>query len=310
MIAPSSISELSDALRDDAGVEGPVGNISLAGLNRVIRHAPQDLTVTVESGMTLGALQKRLAESGQWLPLDPPDAGSITIRELLDRDRSGPRRFGFGTARDWVIGLRAVLPDGRVIESGGGVVKNVAGYEIHKLLIGARGELAVIAEAAFKVNPVPECEEFFSADCPDPSVTQQLLTELLTGAVNPHVVDLHNVHTRTLQLVVGFCGSAREVEWQRDRLPASVKWHSTDLRHADLFAEEHDARDVQSVSVRPSELSGFVDTLLNQCFVARAGNGIVYSLFPNMPPRVSGAIETRVQHLFDPRRRLVAPTSN
>jgi glycolate oxidase FAD binding subunit len=136
----------------------PPGAVVLhtTGLNRVVEYSPADLTVTIEAGVALGLLQEVLGRHGQWLPWDPPVPGAATIGGLLAAGASGPLRLGYGTPRDWVLGMRVALGDGRLVRSGGKVVKNVAGYDTHKLHIGALGTLGVIAEVTFKLAPLPE----------------------------------------------------------------------------------------------------------------------------------------------------------
>ena len=125
-------------------------------LNRILEYNPADLTITVEAGATLADAQAALREHGQWLPWDPPAPDQATIGGLLAAGASGPLRLGYGTPRDWVLGMRVVLGDGRLVKSGGKVVKNVAGYDTHKVQLGALGTLGVIAEATLKVAPLPE----------------------------------------------------------------------------------------------------------------------------------------------------------
>ncbi|MBI2723493.1 MAG: FAD-binding oxidoreductase [Chloroflexi bacterium] len=132
--------------------------LSTVRLARVLEHEPADLTIVVEAGMRLGDLQRLLAGHGQWLPLDPAAAAECTVGGLLSANASGPARHAFGTARDWVIGTRVVHTDGSVTKSGGRVVKSVAGFDMHKLYIGAHGSLGVIAEVAFKLAPLPRLE--------------------------------------------------------------------------------------------------------------------------------------------------------
>lgn len=124
-------------------------------LNRVLDYVPSDLTITVEAGITLAAVQVLLAPHQQWLPWDPPCIDA-TLGGLLATAASGPLRLGYGTPRDWVLGMRVALGDGRLVKSGGKVVKNVAGYDSHKLHIGALGTLGVIGEVTFKLAPLPE----------------------------------------------------------------------------------------------------------------------------------------------------------
>jgi glycolate oxidase FAD binding subunit len=127
----------------------------MARMNRVIAHEPADLTVTVEPGVRLHDLQEQLAAHGQRLPLDPPCGGEATVAGVLAVNASGPMRHAYGTARDWLIGARVVHADGSTSKSGGRVVKNVTGYDMHKLHVGALGSLGVIAEATFKLVPLP-----------------------------------------------------------------------------------------------------------------------------------------------------------
>jgi glycolate oxidase FAD binding subunit len=127
-----------------------------AALDQILDYNPPDLTITVQAGVALDALQAALAPHGQWLPWLPPTPGAATIGGLLAAGVSGPLRLGYGAPRDWVLGMRVALAGGRLVKSGGKVVKNVAGYETHKLHIGALGTLGVIVEATFKVFPLPE----------------------------------------------------------------------------------------------------------------------------------------------------------
>src|SRR6185503_10819360 len=157
-LCPSSAEELARSLRDASQAASRIERIDLSALSRILEHAPEDMTVTVEAGATLASLQRALASRGQWLPVDPPHPERLTLAGLLDTNASGPRRAGFGTIRDYVIGLRVALADGRLIRSGGKVVKNVAGYDLMKLFIGARGTLGVIVEVTFKLLPLPEAE--------------------------------------------------------------------------------------------------------------------------------------------------------
>jgi glycolate oxidase FAD binding subunit len=125
------------------------------GLDRVIEHSPADMVVSVEAGITLEAVQAELERSGQFLPIDPFNSPGHTIGGLLATAWSGPLRLRFGSARDFLIGIRVALPDGRLASAGGRVVKNVSGYDLMKLHHGAMGTLGVIVAASFKVFPKP-----------------------------------------------------------------------------------------------------------------------------------------------------------
>jgi len=125
------------------------------GLDRVLEHSQADMVVSVEAGITLEALQAELGKAGQFLPLDPFNSPGHTIGGLLATGWTGPLRQRFGSARDFLIGIRVALPDGRLAAAGGRVVKNVSGYDLMKLHYGAMGTLGVIVAASFKVFPKP-----------------------------------------------------------------------------------------------------------------------------------------------------------
>jgi glycolate oxidase FAD binding subunit len=128
--------------------------ISTNHLNHVIDYPARDLTITVQTGITMQKLQDTLAAENQWLPIDiPPTA---TIGGAIACDVSGPRRYGYGTLRDYVIGITVVNDRGEETHAGGRVVKNVAGYDMMKLHTGALGTLGIITQVTLKVKPKPE----------------------------------------------------------------------------------------------------------------------------------------------------------
>lgn len=300
-----SVSRIANQLRAAYERRVPVGRIDLSAHNRVIAHVPEDMTVTVESGITLGELQVALGKRGQWLPLDPAGADRLTIRELLDENRSGPRRFGYGTARDWLIGLKAVMADGRVICAGANVVKNVAGYDLHKLLIGARGELAVIVEATFKVSPLPQSEIVMATSCSATAETMELVRAVLNSPVNPVVLDLFQFEGEALQAIVTFAGTARETEWQREQIAGLAKWRDSSLEHEVRFYELLAGRWPVRKSVLPEKLGQVVEGNTGQ-WVARAGNGVIYYLPTDNgeTPPVANPLSERIRRLFDPHKIL------
>ena len=127
-----------------------------AGLSRVLAVEPGDLIITVEAGVTMARVQAALAPHGQFLPLDPPAPDAATVGGVIATGACGPLRLGYGTPRDWLIGLRVIDARGRLIRGGGKVVKNVTGYDLPKMHIGALGTLGLIVEATFKTCPLPE----------------------------------------------------------------------------------------------------------------------------------------------------------
>jgi glycolate oxidase subunit GlcD len=129
--------------------------LSTRRMKRIIRHEPADLVATVHAGATLVEFQERLAKAGQWLPIDPPDDGRATIGGVVATGLGGAQSLGYGTPRSFVIGMRVLLADGRLIKVGGNVVKNVAGYDLCKLFTGSFGTLGLITEVTFKLRPIP-----------------------------------------------------------------------------------------------------------------------------------------------------------
>lgn len=130
--------------------------LDTTGLGSVLAYAPADLTITVAAGVRLAQVQATLREHNQWLPWNPSAGAQATIGGLLASGQAGMLRLGYGTPRDWLLGARVALPDGRLVKSGGTVVKNVAGYDMHKLHLGAFGTLGVLTSATFKVAPLPQ----------------------------------------------------------------------------------------------------------------------------------------------------------
>jgi len=124
-------------------------------LDRVLEHSQADMVVSVEAGITIEALQAHLAKAGQFLPIDPFNSPGHTVGGLLATGWTGPLRMRFGSARDFLIGIRVALPDGTLAAGGGRVVKNVSGYDMMKLHHGALGTLGVVVAASFKVFPRP-----------------------------------------------------------------------------------------------------------------------------------------------------------
>jgi glycolate oxidase FAD binding subunit len=303
---PMSRDELAAALRSANERRSPIGTPNLRGFNRILEHTPEDMTVTVEAGVTLAALQTALAQRGQWLPVDPPRAGHLTIAGLLSMNVSGPRRYGFGTIRDHLIGLHVALADGRLVRSGGKVVKNVAGFDLLKLFVGARDTIGLIVEATFKLLPLPETERFVGATCPTLEVCGQAVDAVLESGLNPTVLDCHNLGLGEADAVVvlGFSGTREDVEWQASQAAALGFREPATLEYEREFWDQSSPV-VQRWSVLPSRLVEALRELRGVKFVARAGNGVIYH---RGDPRASSSLPTtllrRVKEIFDPNHIL------
>src|SRR6266849_3873873 len=149
--------------------------LSTARLTEIIEHAWADLTVTVQAGCTIQRLQETLAQHGQRLALDPLWPRKATIGGVLSTNDGGALRLRFGALRDLIIGVTIALPDGTLASSGGKVVKNVAGYDLPKLVTGALGTLGVITRAVFRVHPLPRHMRSFSISAADGVEMQQFV---------------------------------------------------------------------------------------------------------------------------------------
>jgi glycolate oxidase FAD binding subunit len=141
----------------------------------VVEHAWGDMTVTVEAGCTVASLQQTLAEHGQRLAIDVLWPERATIGGILATNDSGALRLRFGSLRDLIIGCTVALPDGTVAVSGGKVVKNVAGYDLPKLMTGALGTLGVITQAVFRLHPIPHYTRTLTAKLESPAAAQGLM---------------------------------------------------------------------------------------------------------------------------------------
>lgn len=132
--------------------------VDMSEMNRVVQHNAADLTLVVESGITLASLRETLAAEGQFLALDAPLPERATIGGTLATGVSGPMKWQYGSARDLVIGMKVAQADGRITQSGGQVVKNVSGYDMARLHVGGLGTLGIITEVSFKLTPMPRHE--------------------------------------------------------------------------------------------------------------------------------------------------------
>jgi len=205
--------------------------IDLRGLNQVIDYPARDMTVTVQAGITLAELQELLRPENQRLPVDVPHASQATLGGALSTNVSGPRRYGFGTFRDYVIGITVVNDEGHEVKAGGRVVKNVAGYDLCKLYIGALGTLGVITQVTLKLRPLPEERALVLLRCKAQGVGP-LLEQLHRSQTRPVCIDLLNAAAAryigqqagmslpetSWVVVVGFEDNREAVCWQMQQL--------------------------------------------------------------------------------------------
>jgi len=200
--------------------------VVLDRLNRIVEFDAANLNVTVEAGMRLADLQVELAKQREFLPLDPPAEGKATVGGILAANKSGPCRLLYGTARDWVLGMRVVLPGGERIRCGGKVIKNVSGYDMNKLFIGSLGTLGIITEATFKLLPLPAVRRSVAGVFTELSQAAGVVAKVLDSALLPEAMELLDPDAVVLLgstlhldatgygLAVSFAGSRETVERQ------------------------------------------------------------------------------------------------
>ena len=208
-VAPESPELLADVLRESAlltktialagnnsklKMAGPALDaevaVSTRGLARVLQYEPKDLTISVEAGMPFSRLQTLLAAEGQMIALDPPFAAQATIGGVIASNSSGPMRLGYGTARDLVIGMTFATLEGKLVKTGGMVVKNVAGLDMAKLLIGSFGTLAAITSINFRVHSRPAQTMTFLLRAAKLQGVRELRQMIRRSPLQPIAVDL------------------------------------------------------------------------------------------------------------------------
>ncbi len=284
---------------DFGGIPGRPGvAVDLRGLGRVVDYPVADMTITVEAGITLAALREVLAREGQRLSIEAPRANLATIGGIYATDTSGPRRFGHGRPRDQIIGVRYVDAGGRPIKGGGRVVKNVAGYDLPKLLTGSMGTLGILAELTLKVRPLPEASALAWVPYPSLAEAALALEGLNTSATRPVALELLGPSASGRiggpidlpgggwVLVVGFEDNAASVAWQVGRLEQELGRADPIVRDGDesgplwsalADAQEGETRLTFKVNLRPSMVAGFLADVDpgRWSTLSHAGNGII-----------------------------------
>lgn len=243
--APGSLEELAAVLRVAAeqraavapwggGTQQTIGNpparldlvVRTERLDRVRIHEPADLTIAVGAGITLAALAAHLRPHGQMLPLDPPLATRATIGGLLATAADGPRRLGYGTLRELLIGITVVEAGGRISRGGGMVVKNVSGFDMMKLYHGSFGTLAIIAEANFKLLPIPRAAATLLCRFATAEAAFAAIDALSRTQLTPTAAEYLNHMALAALGSEGVCALALRAEG----LPAAVERHMTAMR--------------------------------------------------------------------------------
>ncbi|HEX3260000.1 MAG TPA: FAD-binding protein [Pseudonocardia sp.] len=230
VLRPQDLDELQAALRDTtgslqiagagtaatwAGLLGPVDAVlDTTALTGVITHNPGDMTVAVRAGTPLAALHDELAEHAQHVSLDAARiAEGATVGGLLATADAGPAALVFGSLRDLVIGVTLVLADGTVARAGGHVIKNVAGYDVAKVVHGSYGTLAVIAEVVLRLHPVPKAAVTLELPCPLAEAAE-VAARVLGGPTEPAALEW----TSDDRLLLRIEGTAAALEARTERV--------------------------------------------------------------------------------------------
>jgi glycolate oxidase FAD binding subunit len=354
IVEPSSVSEVSDLLASahrerqrvsirGAGTKQGWGEsvprstadivLSTARLNRVIAHRHGDLTATVEAGATLADVNRTLAQHGQWIPVDPPWADRCTIGGVVATNDSGPRRHRFGAPRDLIIGVDIVRADGIVAKAGGIVVKNVAGYDLSRLMTGSFGSLAVIVAATFKLYPLPAASRTVLIDlsdvarrggpaCPHRADTWVgpygvVASALLSSQLTPTAIELQVPPSR---LLVRFETTASSAQQQAEAVVsmATGAGASATVAHGDdeeAVWADHQQRpwngDGAVVKITllptavPATLGWMADAMRDGEYdvIGRAGVGVLLA-------RIGGDVERQVRVVNGLRERLLPPSGS
>jgi glycolate oxidase FAD binding subunit len=276
--------------------------IDLRRLNQVIDYPARDMTITVQAGITIAKLQEVLRAEKQRLPIDMPLADRATLGGAVACNVSGPRRYGYGTLRDYVIGISVVNDRGEEAKAGGRVVKNVAGYDLCKLHIGALGTLGIVTQLTLKVRPSPEACAVVAVRCSaeelsawldriHQSQTRPVAVELVSAAAAKDLfTDLADANHWLM--LVGFEDSGDAVAWQVQQLRQelgceySAEWtgDATDAIWTRIVNYPWTAP--AAVSFKANLPPHFAADLcryaapLTERITAHSGNGIVWGLVP------------------------------
>lgn len=306
-VTPASSQEVAAALRDasargqsvnvrGAGTKARMGSpgqpadllLSTAALRRVLVYEPKDLTLSVEPGLPWAELTSLLAAEKQMLPLDPPFAAQATVGGVVLSNCSGPRRRQYGAARDMVIGMTYATMDGALAESGGMVVKNVAGLDVQKAIIGSFGTLAIATVINFKLSPLPEATRTFVLSFASARDLTGTRNRLLSGALQPTSIDAFSPAAAAAFGLDGWClavrasgGASVIARYQQELAGAQIFEGNSE---SDLWRRVEEFPASQPYLVRAGHPISALETVLSSSTgptVSRAGTGVTYLAFPD-----------------------------
>ncbi|MGA6971051.1 MAG: FAD-binding oxidoreductase [Candidatus Binatus sp.] len=320
IVEPASVDEICEIVRmceADRIALAPVGaartlaeirqtpvalGVSMARLARIVAYEPDDMTIVAEAGITVGQLNAAMTSAHQRLPVDPCNPELTTLGSVIGAAHAGPLRLSEGTSRDLLIGIRFVGHGGNLVHGGGRVVKNVAGYDLMKLMGGSFGTLGIVTEATFKVRPIPPAyclavvpftlaNEAFAAAY----ILNDVLPLSNLDILSPALATRFN-STNQFLLLAGFSGSPLEIGHQAERIrdlliargeildgEAALKSYEL-LRDIDFHSVPLSAQ----IAVPPAHLA----TILENCgaeFRAHAGSGVAQLVNHDQPSAEAAA---------------------
>jgi glycolate oxidase FAD binding subunit len=314
VLAPSTPAELAQALSEAAAQKRTIsleGNsskrlmagprepadveITTSALRAVVQYEPHDLTISVQAGLPWYEFTTLAARNRQMVPLDPPFAGAATVGGVIAANSSGPRRRLYGTARDLVIGMTFATLEGKLVETGGMVVKNVAGLDMAKLMIGSFGTLAAIAVVNFKLLPMPEAERSFLLPYRSVAEAVAIRDLILASPLQPSAIDLLNpaaaasfggsewlLAVRTSGSSVAIRRNEAEIAHVAGRLAAETECPDAfwpEVRNfTPEFLNRRRAGAVIRVSCTLKDLAAVMESFPGPA-VARAASGVCYGYF-------------------------------
>jgi glycolate oxidase FAD binding subunit len=314
VLAPTTPAELAQALHDAAGhkrtiaLEGNSSKRLMAGpqepadveittsaLSRVLQYEPHDLTVSVQAGLPWFEFTNLLAQNRQMVPLDRPFAATATVGGVVAANSVGPRRRLYGAARDLVIGMTFATLEGTLVQFGGMVVKNVAGLDMAKLMIGSFGTLAAIATVNFKLLPAPEAERSFLLPFASAADAAAVRNRVLASPLQPSAIDLLNPAAAEF-----FGGRGWLLAIRTGGSPAALRRYESELAHiagrlavetecpetfwpevrsfTPQFLLRHPDGAVVRVSCTLKDLAAVMESFPSSA-VARAASGVCYGYF-------------------------------
>jgi glycolate dehydrogenase FAD-binding subunit len=284
-------------------------------MNAIVAHRPGDLTATVQGGAVLADVNRELARHGQWIALDPPWSDRATIGGIVAANDSGPRRHRYGGPRDLIIGVEIVRADGIVAKAGGVVVKNVAGYDLSRLVTGSYGSLGVITAATFKLSPIPPASRTvvvrFTDDDRDRSA-EALTLQLMASQLTPTAIELH---APPLRLLVRFESIDASVRHQSEAAADLARRAGAEAAILEADAESRAWADhpqlwerpgaVARVTLLPSTLAATLDCIRRNAddvdweVAGRAALGVLF-LRVNGEPAAQARLLSAVRARFAP----------